>query len=86
MRHSTGQKYSDVSVEVKVDGGKGFCRGMEGVNSILGDEKKKQRGMERSVDIPIVFCIRMEHGWCSRNETRKVSKERENEVDPFGGR
>ena len=42
--------------------------------------------MGRSLDLLIVFWIRMEHGEESRSETRKVSKERESEMDGFGGR
>jgi len=39
-----------------------FLYGDGRTDSILGDKKKKQRGMDRSVDFPIVFWIQMEHG------------------------
>jgi len=36
--------------------------GLKGVTIYLGTKRKKQWGMEMSVDIPIVFWIQVEHG------------------------
>lgn len=65
--HSAGQKYTDISVEVKVDGGKG----MEGVTVYLWI-KRRNSGECRD---PWIFRLCSGYRWC-RGSVRGVRRER----------